>query len=1464
MKTDHHRRRIISLAMLLSLMLSSLSTLGGMLPTVTAAPPTVTVAGSLQSEAGCPGDWDPGCSTTFMTYSAGENVYRFSKTLPAGNYEYKAALNGGWAENYGKNAQSNGANINLNLPNSTTVNFYYSPVTHWITDSVNSTIATAAGSFQSELGCPGDWQPSCLNSWLQDPDGDGIYTFETTAIPAGNYEFKVALNEKWDEAYPGGNVSLTVPKDGVKVKFSFNAATKAISWSAGHGLDNNVEYDGLGHNSQDPLYRQPFGAVNPGTAIKLRFRTFANDVSAVKVRFYDTASSQESFQNMKISAKAVSCYEERLAKESCDWWETSYTPSKLTTIYYRFIIADGTTTAYYADDKFKDGGWGEATPGSVDNSYVVTVFDPQFKPISWMQNAVIYQIFPDRFFNGEKENDPNPNKEPRYGWPIDTLDKILVKKWNELPEGYCRAYKNPAQPCNENPRGRDYFGGDLKGVTEKLGYLSSLGVNTIYFNPIFESASDHGYDTQNYFKIDHFFGTQEDWKDLVSEAKDRNMRIVLDGVFNHVSSDSPYFDRYGHFPEVGACESPNSPYRSWFYFKPKAGGPCAGPDGPNTMDYDAWFGFDSLPVLNKNAQGVRDLVYAQGNKSVAPYWLNNGAAAWRLDVMGDGSFPDEFWQQFRTAVKSAKSDASIIGELWKKEEMLPKIHGDMADSTMNYRFRNAILGFFGTVDNKGFADDGATNQPPSMFARKLNSVREDYPDAVYYTLMNLMDSHDTMRILWNLTPGQNNREDKEFNQANVAKGKALLRLAALVQMTIPGAPTIYYGDEVGLTGDDDPDDRRTFPWANGSGEDENSKALAASADADLMLYYRNLIKIRKNTSELKNGELKFLLLDDANTTMAYAMREASGNRVSIVAINRSESPKTLTIPLKGYLRDGVNFRDSMANNNVTSANGSLTITLPALGGTVLTSSGLIKGPDKASSLSAQAGNGKVTLNWTKVASAQKYNVYRTQVSGGGYELIAANLSTLTYTDSTVVNGKRYYYIVRGVDNLGNEGVASNEAGATPAFPIGYAVIQWPYDITIAKSIDGTPNVYGQVYVAGLTDAGAPNDSILAQIGFGTPGSNPMGWNTWTDMSFNNRQGNNYEYTGKLVPEVTGTFDLLVRYSDDNGITWTYGYLPGNSPNPGKPLKLVVNPNADTVAPAAPGNLKIADWSASFIKLSWNAVSDAAQYRVYRSTTVGVFDFNNPIAKVSGTSFTDDNVGVGSTYYYVVRAYDAALNASANSNQVSQKAEPKLVAVTFRVKVPAGMPAGDTVYIPGSIDQFGPWNPGKQALTNKGNNIWEVTVNILDGTTLQYKYTRGSWDRVEWWGSIISTANREVSVSYGANGTQLVDDTGSTGPAVQAWRDPYVVQTTAGAANVLVKFNRAIQPDGANYSQSVVVTKAGAAVAGTVAASGTDALIWTPGAALTSGTYTVTVNKVKSSLGGDSIAIQNVYTFTFTV
>ncbi len=551
---------------------------------------------------------------------------------------------------------------------------------------------------------------------------------------------------------------------------------------------------GLGHNSQDSLYRVPFGAVTQNTPVILRFRTFANDVTGVRIRFYDTSLGSEYFRDMTRVAQSIPCYTLALAAYSCDYWQYTVTPTQLTNLYYRFIVTDGTASVYYADDDFKDGGWGTATLAMVDNSYVIAVYDPAFQPISGCRTPSCIRSSP---IGSATATRPTIRRPAMCATTI----RWSSLPWGTLPEGHCRNYVGASDitcpwrfgppppwavpptvtvPLPETPRGRDYMGGDLKGVTEKLDYLQALGVTVIYFNPIFDAGSNHSYDTQDYLKIDPYFGTQQDWTDLVTAAEARGMKVILDGVFNHLSSDSRYFDRYGHYAEVGACEAITSTYRSWFTsptWLRRAPAHARARRGALSANYDGWFGFDSIPTISKTVPAVRTLFYSVTEvitEPVAQYWLNRGAAGWRLDVMGDPSFPDDYWREFRTAVKAVDPEAIIIGELWKKGELLPKALGDMADTGMHYRFRNAILGFFGTVDDKGFNDDGQSNQPPSLFARKLNSVREDYPDATYYTLMNLLTSHDTRRILWQLTPGTRTPVDKEYNAANLAQGRAAL------------------------------------------------------------------------------------------------------------------------------------------------------------------------------------------------------------------------------------------------------------------------------------------------------------------------------------------------------------------------------------------------------------------------------------------------------------------------------------------------------------------------------------------------------------------------------------------------------------------------------------------------------------------------------------------------------------------
>ena len=416
--------------------------------------------------------------------------------------------------------------------------------------------------------------------------------------------------------------------------FYFDSASNLPSVTVvgtGPSLDNNVWWDGLRHDSRDTLYRTPGGAVPAGTPVIVRFRTYHNDVSAVALRLYDINAAGQRILPMRLAAEDVSCYQAGLEEYTCDFWAVTLPNETPNNLWYRFIVTDGTDTDYYADNTpALDGGLGAVSDEVVDHSYALTVYDPAFATPYWASTAVIYQIFPDRFRNGRSNNDPKTG-DIRYD------DPVLKLNWGVLPEGYCRNYADGDTNCpwrfddtppdwsptKEQPRGRDYFGGDLKGIDQSLEYLKSLGVSVLYFNPIFDAGSNHSYDTQDYYRVDPYFGTQKDWENLVKHANRLGIRIVLDGVFNHLSSDSPFFDRYHHYDAVGACESVDSPYRAWFYFHDVAPGTgtCVDSQGrPDAATYDGWFGFDSIPVINKTLAEFQSNFLTNRN-SVAKYWL---------------------------------------------------------------------------------------------------------------------------------------------------------------------------------------------------------------------------------------------------------------------------------------------------------------------------------------------------------------------------------------------------------------------------------------------------------------------------------------------------------------------------------------------------------------------------------------------------------------------------------------------------------------------------------------------------------------------------------------------------------------------------------------------------------------------------------------------------------------------------
>ncbi len=687
---------------------------------------------------------------------------------------------------------------------------------------------------------------------------------------------------------------------------------------------------------------------------------------------------------------------------------------------------------------------------------------------------------------------------------------------------------------------------------------------------------------------------------------------------------------------------------------------------------------------------------------------------------------------------------------------------------MNYRFRNAILGFFGKVDNKGFPDDGQADEPPSMFAKKMTSIREDYPDAVYYNLMNLMDSHDTQRILWSLTPGQDNPQDKELNPANLAQGKALLKLATVVQMTVPGAPTIYYGDEVGVTGADDPDDRRTFPWTDVG-------QFGSGGDQDLLNHYQQLVALRANNPAFRNGDLSFLLTDDAHRTMAYLLRSAT--QAAIVAINRNDQPQTLSFSLQNRLPDDVQLGDALnGSGSVSASAGVLTFDLAPFSAAVwLPVAGQdLTAPPAPDGLAAVEGSGQVGLSWNPASSAAVYRIYRSPVSGGGYVQVGKSNST-SFTDSGLVNGQAVYYVVRALDAAGNLGPASAEASALPHYSIGWANLQWPPSIQhTISAINRTPNIYGQVWIDAVTGQPGPTPSLAAELGFGPHGSDPAndpGW-IWMGASFNLDAGNNDEFVASLLPEQVGQFDYAYRYTTTGGRDWLYADLDGtgNGYDPAQAGQLSVIASSDTTPPAAPANLIVPAQSPAGIDLTWDAVQGDPSlygYEVLRGSASG--GPYTQIARLTANQYFDASVTQNITYYYVVRAVDTSFNRSGYSNEVSATAQLRTVSVTFTVTVPGSTDGtGRSVYIAGTLDRLDgnlpQWDPAGVVMARLDSTHWTITLTGKENTALEYKYVLGDWNYVEKDGACQEVNNRTLTLDYGSSGVQTVNDT------VPNWRN----------------------------------------------------------------------------------------------
>ena len=534
---------------------------------------------------------------------------------------------------------------------------------------------------------------------------------------------------------------------------------------------------------------------------------------------------------------------------------------------FRFTRADGSTVCYG-----RSGWCGQ----DALVRWQLTVYEDTPTP-AWFGQGVTYQIFPDRF---RRTSVPDVGGMVGRRWVHDN--------WSDQPV-FLPDEQGQITNC-------DFFGGSLAGITEKLDYLKSLSVSTIYLNPIFEADSNHRYNTADYHAIDPMLGSEEDFRTLCREAHARDIRIILDGVFNHTGSNSRYFNAEGFYPEPGAAQSTESPYFSWYSFHPWP------------TDYDAWWGVHTLPAVNEEQPDYRRFIISDKD-SVVRHWLRDGADGWRLDVADE--LPDDFIAAIRDAIQTEKPNGYLLGEVW--EDGSNKIAysrrrryllGRETHGLMNYPFRTALLAWLGGGDAAAFRDD-------------METIRENYPPAAFYGAMNFLGTHDTPRIL-TLLGVERTLEDKgqraayRLSPAELARGQKKLRLAAMLLYSFPGSPTLYYGDEAGMQGFEDPLNRGTYPWG---GE-----------DGLLLAFFRRLGQLRAERISMQCGIIRYLHAQGGG----LVVERLHGTERTVTALNAGDTPLELTLPWDGRL-----CIDAVTGQQFLSQSSTVRLTLPPLDGVIL-------------------------------------------------------------------------------------------------------------------------------------------------------------------------------------------------------------------------------------------------------------------------------------------------------------------------------------------------------------------------------------------------------------------------------------------------------------------------------------------------------------------------------------------------
>jgi alpha-glucosidase len=631
--------------------------------------------------------------------------------------------------------------------------------------------------------------------------------------------------------------------------------------------DNNVEWNGLFHD-QGPMFDNHVEPTS-SQAVTLTFRTFKGDITSATIKYYDSGDS--AFHTVAMS------WSSNDPTGTFDYWQGTI-PASASEKYYRFKITDGSATAWY-----NAAGISSTEPSSGDFFII-----PNFATPAWMKNGVMYQIFPDRFYNGDTSNDVQTNQ---YCY-----------------KGHCT--EKHAWGTSVYATGGDnnlvFFGGDLAGVDQKLGYIkNTVGANIIYLNPIFSAPSVHKYDTSDYTTVDPAFGGNAALQtligDLHSTGNGPHGYLMLDGVFNHTGDAHKWFDKYNNFSSAGAYESQQSLWYGYYDFQ----------QWPGT--YSSFLGFDTLPKLDYGASGsaVRNAIYGASTSVVktylsAPY----GIDGWRLDAAqyidaggnnGSDATNHQILAELRSAVKSVNPNADILGEYFGNAGPWTT-SGNQWDGAMNYDgFTQPVSEWITGQDYGG----GSASIPASQFDSWLHGTRANYPTNVQQVMANFLSSHDITRF------------------GNRAGGDIWKTYLALIfQMTYVGTPTIYYGDEYGMQGGADPDNRRTFDWTVGT---STNSAVALTG---------KLTAIRNAYPALRTGSFMSLLTDDTSKLYAYGRFDAT-NRIA-VALNNDSTSHTVTVPVwQLSMTNGSTVTDLLSGTHYTVQNGVVSVSVNGHYGAIL-------------------------------------------------------------------------------------------------------------------------------------------------------------------------------------------------------------------------------------------------------------------------------------------------------------------------------------------------------------------------------------------------------------------------------------------------------------------------------------------------------------------------------------------------